>query len=227
MLSPSTAATRTKLIHAAEQLFTDRGLDAVSLNEITKLAGQRNASALQYHFGGKDGLVQAILEKHQPGIAIRRHQMIDAIEANGDATLHALLSALVLPIASKLQDTDGGPQYVSLMAQLISKPGADVLQMSASNATSGRDRLMRLVQAACPAIPAPVMQLRAIAVYGFLFHALADFTARTQADSAGVIISEDTAFFAHNLRDCLVAMLTAPVSSDTAAQVPAGAILKD
>ncbi len=220
------ATTRARLIEAAEQLFADRGLDAVSLNEITKAAGQRNASALHYHFGGKEELVLAILEKHQPGIAARRHEMIDELEASGNVALHGLLSALVLPLASKLQDPEGGPHYVSLMAQLISKPGANILQLGARDATSGRDRLMRLIAGACPAIPEPVMRLRAIAVYGLLFHALADFDGLARAGAAGVATQQDTALFAHNLRDCLVAMLTAPVSAETAAQVPAGTVLQ-
>ena len=54
-MARSAEATRAQLVATAEILFAARGLDAVSQNEITKAAGQRNASALHYHFGGKDG----------------------------------------------------------------------------------------------------------------------------------------------------------------------------
>jgi AcrR family transcriptional regulator len=219
MKRQSSIATRARLVAAAEALFAERGIDSVSLSEITKAAGQRNASALHYHFGGKDALVDAILEKHQPGIARRRHEMIDDMEASGDVELHGLLAALVFPLADKLDDPDGGAHYVSLMAQLLSKPGANVLQMGAHNAASGRDRLMRLVAAACPAIPEPVLRLRAIAVSGLLFHALADFDRLSHAGEEATANSAESELFAYNLRDCLTAMLTAPVAPDTAALV--------
>ena len=44
--------TRTQLMRAAERLFAERGIEVVSLREINRAAAQRNATALQYHFGG-------------------------------------------------------------------------------------------------------------------------------------------------------------------------------
>src|SRR3954453_9113859 len=57
--------TREKLIRAAEYLFARQGFD-VPIRDIQERAGQRNATALQYHFGGKRELVAAIIEKHAP-----------------------------------------------------------------------------------------------------------------------------------------------------------------
>ena len=55
--------TQAVLISTAERLFAERGLEAVSLSEINRDAGQRNKSALHYHFGSRDGLLKALLEK--------------------------------------------------------------------------------------------------------------------------------------------------------------------
>jgi AcrR family transcriptional regulator len=41
------------LISAAERLYAERGVDAVSMREITREAGQKNSSAFQYHFPSK------------------------------------------------------------------------------------------------------------------------------------------------------------------------------
>ena len=57
--------TREKLIRAAEYLFARHGFD-VPIRDIQDRAGQRNATALQYHFGGKRELVWAIIERHSP-----------------------------------------------------------------------------------------------------------------------------------------------------------------
>ena len=72
-------ATRERIVAAAERLFAERGLDGVSLVEVGRAAGQRNRSAVQYHFGDKQGLVHAILDKHTPGIEARRKR-------NGEVT---------------------------------------------------------------------------------------------------------------------------------------------
>src|SRR3546814_20288324 len=59
------------LISAAERLFAERGSEAVSLREINTAAGSTNASAIQYHFGGRRGLVKAVLAKHEVDIERR------------------------------------------------------------------------------------------------------------------------------------------------------------
>src|SRR5688500_10943785 len=60
--------TKEKLFRAAEHLFARYGID-VPIREIHKLAGQRNASAIQYHFGSKEELIGAIIERHAPSPA--------------------------------------------------------------------------------------------------------------------------------------------------------------
>jgi len=45
-----TLLTRQKIIATAERLFAERGIDAVSLHEITRESGQKNKSALSSHF---------------------------------------------------------------------------------------------------------------------------------------------------------------------------------
>lgn len=100
--------TRAQLIRAAERLFADRGVEAVSLREINRDAGQRNATALQYHFGDRRSLVHAILAKHELAVEASRHALLDEIEADGQRDLRRLSAALVLPAAEKLSDRDGG-----------------------------------------------------------------------------------------------------------------------
>lgn len=55
-------STKTLLIDAAEKLLGSHGLDGCSLREIAAVAGQRNYNAVQYHFGSKRGLINAILD---------------------------------------------------------------------------------------------------------------------------------------------------------------------
>lgn len=54
--------TKNKLINAAGELFSTQGTEAVSVRDITNLAGTKE-NAISYHFGGKDGLIEAVWEK--------------------------------------------------------------------------------------------------------------------------------------------------------------------
>ncbi len=107
---------REALIAVAERLFAERGVDAVTVRDVVKEAGQRNSSAVQYHFGNKAGLLQAILEPHQARLDERRAEMLDQLgERPG---LEALIKALIRPLASLLED-ESGRHYIRIRAQLV------------------------------------------------------------------------------------------------------------
>ncbi|WP_425059934.1 HTH-type transcriptional regulator BetI [Sporomusa carbonis] len=60
--------SRTKLIEAATSLFAKRGFTAVSIRELAETAGV-NSALISYHFGGKEGLYEAVLEANFSRIA--------------------------------------------------------------------------------------------------------------------------------------------------------------
>lgn len=119
-------STRDRLIATAERLFAERGLDAVSLREINREAGARNAMAVQYHFGDRDGLIEAILDKHFPAMESARHELLDAYEAEKPAGVRPLAAALVRPYAAKLTDRDGGPEFLQVYAALLNQPSPHI-----------------------------------------------------------------------------------------------------
>jgi AcrR family transcriptional regulator len=67
-----------ELMATAERLFAAEGIDAVSLRQITREAGQRNVMALQYHFGDREGLLVAVIDKHTRPMSVRTHELLDA-----------------------------------------------------------------------------------------------------------------------------------------------------
>jgi AcrR family transcriptional regulator len=64
--------TRARLLDAAERLFATRGVDGASTREITEAAGQRNTSAVTYHFGSRAGMLSAILARHDASLDRQR-----------------------------------------------------------------------------------------------------------------------------------------------------------
>ncbi|MGO4759077.1 TetR family transcriptional regulator, partial [Streptomyces sp. 2MCAF27] len=53
------SATRELILTAAERLFAERGVYAVSNRQVSEAAGQGNNAAVGYHFGTKADLVRA------------------------------------------------------------------------------------------------------------------------------------------------------------------------
>ena len=56
--------TRQRLVEAATAVFAEDGVFTGSLVEITRRAGQRNRGAVHYHFGSREGVLVAVLERH-------------------------------------------------------------------------------------------------------------------------------------------------------------------
>jgi AcrR family transcriptional regulator len=111
--------TRIAILLAAERLFADRGF-SVSLREIGVAAGQRNHSAVQYHFGTKERLVEALFEYRMVSRNRRRLELIERLRAAGQtADVAVLTDALARPIAEHVLDNRGRSAYARFSARLI------------------------------------------------------------------------------------------------------------
>ena len=95
---PDPSPTRQRLLDAAARLYAERGIENVSIAEIVRAADQRNASAVHYHFGGRDDLLQALLARTVPLIAERRRHLLDAARADPSADPHSAAEAIIRPV---------------------------------------------------------------------------------------------------------------------------------
>lgn len=115
--------TKKLLLDTAEQLFSERGFDAVSLREIRLAAGARNTAAMQFHFGDRDGLVNALIERHMPRIAAIQQDLYDRMISDGrDHDLRSQVEVLVRPSAEYLTLGSSERAWVKIMADLSSAP---------------------------------------------------------------------------------------------------------
>src|SRR5258707_4297995 len=62
------SSTQEAILVAAERLFAEQGVFAVSNRQVSEAAGQGNNAAVGYHFGTKTDLVRAIEQKHRASI---------------------------------------------------------------------------------------------------------------------------------------------------------------
>jgi AcrR family transcriptional regulator len=94
------ATTRERILDAAERLFLEKGFHGASLRELSSAAAV-NLAAVGYHFGGKDELLRAVLERRIAPVNRERLRRLDEIETgwpNGrPRALEPVLAALLEP----------------------------------------------------------------------------------------------------------------------------------
>ncbi|MEH6583394.1 MAG: helix-turn-helix domain-containing protein [Halioglobus sp.] len=118
---PTLSPAQEALLQAAERLLAEKGLGAVSTREIAREAGQKNHSAVNYHFGSMDGLIEAVLDYRMVPLNERRRAMLEELTATGrENDLRALVEIVVEPLANELLRPAEESGYLRLLAQLMS-----------------------------------------------------------------------------------------------------------
>jgi AcrR family transcriptional regulator len=105
------AETRTRLLEAAAELFAERGIEASSIDAVANLAG-RTSGAVYDHFGGKDGLLYALLESWVDDVST-----VIGAELIAATTLDERLLALWRNVADP---PSGGGRWIALEHELWS-----------------------------------------------------------------------------------------------------------
>ena len=204
-------------------LFAERGLDAVSLSEINRAAGQRNASALQYHFGGREGLLRAILAPYASAIRDRRRELIAAAcrpsTDDDDTALRRAAEVLVRPQA-ELGAGDWRDRALSrIVADLYTDPRHPYAEFDDLLGERATTEMAHLLTAALGDLPADVRAERLRVASTFVVHAASDrarqVDATVRADGVVDPVSP-TELFVDNLVDMVVGALSAPVSRSSA-----------
>jgi len=149
------------LLEIAERLFAENGVEAVSLSRIVEEGGQRNRSALHYHFGSRSGLVAQLLHMRLSYVNAIRHQYLDRLQQKGEAgDVHAILHAAMQPIFDVVQQEPWGIYYVPVLAQTTLSPALKGFETIDHGARDALTRTFDLIRAALPDIPAPCIQTR-------------------------------------------------------------------
>jgi AcrR family transcriptional regulator len=199
--------TRETLLRTAQQMFARDGIYQVPLKRIVETAGQRNASALHYHFGGRDGLLVAITARHDGAIEDERAVMLERLTAEGRLDdLRALVEALVVPFAHKLSDRDGR-EYLRIVEQFVGL--FDLWDVEVAGGPTGAQQVLLHIQAQLDHIPAPLRHERVTILLALVSETLA-MRARALEDDGGPVLDHDT--FVKNLVDMAVGALSAPAS---------------
>jgi AcrR family transcriptional regulator len=107
------------LILAAEVAFARDGIDGASLREIAAKAGQRNHHAVQYHFGSREALVQAVFDYRMEQMEPARGVLLEAaLQVGGVPSTRAIVEAIFLP-QIELIDEFGDHSYAAFLSEYL------------------------------------------------------------------------------------------------------------
>ena len=204
---------RGALLDAASLLMDERGIDDVSLNEITEASGHRNRSAISYHFGSREAIVQELFAQTMAVVEAERNALLDHLETTGtEITERGAYEIVVGPLARQLR-TPEGRRYLRLCAQLIDHPRYVRDARDAIAVNTSVQRCIRYLAPALPHLPPEIAAERASQAPSFLVRACADQARLLDSDAPSRPALGIEAFTA-NLVDVIIAIVSAPTSVD-------------
>lgn len=117
--------TKERLIDAAERLFAEQGFARTSLRDITTAAGA-NLASVNYHFGGKDGLLEAIFDRRLAPVNSERLRVLAAFQAAArphQPELEQILWAFLAPPFQKMEEWgERGRHFMRIIGRMHSDP---------------------------------------------------------------------------------------------------------
>src|SRR6185312_13013854 len=162
------------LLDAAAVLMDERGVDNVTLQDISQASGHRNRSAVQYHFGSRAAVIQAVISQTMDPVDAERNILLDHLEATGTTlTTRGVLEVVVRPLARQLH-TPEGRRYFRIGAQLINHPRFMIDAGQAVTVNTSIARCAAYILPSLDHLPAPVVAERTSQVTGFIIRACGD-----------------------------------------------------
>ena len=119
-----TSDTSDRILNSAEQLFASCGLATVTLRDITA-AAEVNLAAVNYHFGSREGLIEAVLRRRlEPlnGARLDNLQHLEKSAAGKPLPLEDIIYAFISPLIRMSQDVNHGG---AVAMQLLSRASLD------------------------------------------------------------------------------------------------------
>ena len=168
----------------------------MSLNEITVAAGQKNRNALQYHFGNRDGLLQAIIDKHADRVYVLRRQCLSALADAGHGGAETAARALVMPLVEYIEENPEGIHYIKILSQLAAL-NSDVINPSTSSRLTfhSDEQFGAAVRDALSHLKPAEAQRRLFLALSITFHSIADVCRASETQGTSRVLQNRLAMF--------------------------------
>jgi AcrR family transcriptional regulator len=203
-------------LDAATRAFAEHGVFNASLIDITRQAGQRNRGALHYHFGCRDGVLCAVLDRHVGFLADREGELLQVALRTPPDDVASVVEAIVRPAAELAASGWRGRCCLLIIAELAEEDpkylSDDVL---AAFARTGGNEVYALLGERLGHLSPEIRVERLALMTVFILRAVAERARLVGRQRKGRTQLEHEAFVSN-----LIAMAAAAVSAPLDVNIP-------
>jgi AcrR family transcriptional regulator len=170
------AATKSRILDVAETLFMEHGFEATSMRAITA-AADVNLASVNYHFGSKEELFQAVLTRRLDPMNQQRLELLTRLEAKAapaPLSCDRILVALFVPALRLARDpARGGKNFLRLLGRAYADPAPFIRQFLSEQYAVVIARFKTAFGRALPHLPRRELSWRLHFIMGALSYTLA------------------------------------------------------
>ncbi len=205
--------TREALMRAAEKLIASKGLENITIREIVDAAGQKNESALQYHFQNLTGLVRAVHAVRDNQIHEMRAVQIEKLNnETAKPTLRDVCKLMVEPAFLLAKSKPDFRQYVKAFGHEIALTDQSALKIVRRQGGDTDHEIDRLLRSVLPGLDDAAFERRLDGAVRFVASSMYH-----EARQPNAFKGDRAELFFSSLIDSLVGLLGAAESVETKA----------
>jgi AcrR family transcriptional regulator len=176
LVDTRTSATQDRILDSAESLFMEHGFEATGLRQITT-AADVNLAAVNYHFGSKEELFEAVLRRRLDPMNQERVALLDGLEreaAGKPLTCEAIIGAMFIPALKLARDRQrGGKNFLRLIGRAYADPAPFLRQFLSRQYAPMITRFKAAFARTLPHLPPKELSWRLHFLMGALSYTLA------------------------------------------------------
>ena len=208
-------STKERILNTAEHLFAEHGFAGASVRSITAEAGV-DLGAVRYHFGSKDGLFSAVVERRVTPLCGERVAMLDKLEEQfgPNPPLESIIEAFVRPGVRLVSEPGHGRDWIKLIGRMRVEPGPFISAVQKPYEEM-LGRFLKAFGRALPHLPKNEITYRFFFLFSVQINTLMDDGTLLALDRKAVTIHQDPDSVMERLIHFVTAGMTAPVDTKT------------
>lgn len=203
-------STKEKIVNAAEVLFAEQGFSETSMRLITSVA-KVNLAAVNYHFGSKKDLIQAVIDRYFIKFSDRVGKAFAKLEQQSHVSMDEVLNALLIPVVEMdMKSTDSAANFMRLLGRAYTESQGHLKVFLSNKYGHLQTQLTDLVHKANPELDRNEVFWRLHFMLGTLVFAMAGHQALKDIAEADLNEQVDT----RRMIDYLIPFLTASMQTN-------------
>ena len=209
----SSTDTKTRILDAAESLFMEHGFEATSLRSLTTAASV-NLAAVNYHFGTKEELFEAVLTRRLDPMNQERIELLERLERDAGGkpmSCEKILFTMLIPALRLARDEKrGGKNFLRLLGRAYADPAPFIRHFLSAQYAEMIGRYKEAFLRALPHLSRQELTWRLHFVMGALSYTIAGTDALKLFAQVTAVDKYDDELLLQRLAPFLVAGLKAP-----------------